>query len=562
MLSWHGYIYSCKTILCDKVHPVTIATALCVFLPAARQWRSKRSNGQSSQSSLSPCKEERQDSRRMSSSCGEKHADEGCDHGDRNESYDDVFFDNYSQCPSHADGEAAIIVEDFRPFCAEEEVRVNRGQHVKQVFSDGRWSYVVTDDGMAGFVPSCYCRLLSSEDTSTPKKDRRIATSRPASPALSSIMPQSVKHTPSTGRMSATKDRAASMPSLVEISHQRRCSVGSVNRGFRETDDVTDMKNRRRSLPPTSEGQSLSWGQGSDGSFRHKQAQLGRPTIPGRKSLPPTRRDSVFSATLETTLEDSGCHGDTQRETHARSKETSSPSCERQRHNSNESGYFSPDSRTSAGSMADLGPGNTKTPPTDQGQRCSPDTNTTVFKRSCSQSNDVQPMQRRSIHGMPIGFRQPPPLSSGVHARQSVYDGLPRSSTRSSRRSLTWEPASSTHRSAPSIPSPTVAHHPSGEDPVYEPLQRILSAEVDERMSSQDKNQVRAARLLVMFDYKAQRHDEISLTTGDVIYAFVGKCHNGRVRAQLPRAKRTGFVPIAVTLPYEVLLDGSMITSL
>ncbi|XP_065190657.1 serine-rich adhesin for platelets-like [Sycon ciliatum] len=88
------------------------------------------------------------------------------------------------------------------------------------------------------------------------------------------------------------------------------------------------------------------------------------------------------------------------------------------------------------------------------------------------------------------------------------------------------------------------------------------SSEANSPSSPVERRPMRAARLLVMFDYGAQRSDELSVCTGDVLYAFVGRCSNGRVQVHAPRTGSKGYVPIAVTLPYEVLLDGTMITSL
>ena len=122
-------------------------------------------------------------------------------------------------------------------------------------------------------------------------------------------------------------------------------------------------------------------------------------------------------------------------------------------------------------------------------------------------------------------------------------------------------------------------------DPILVPIQSFLDREEDEMNAGleaaeppsgsssaehsptvsadgSERRTMRAARLLVMFDYTARLGDELSVRTGDVLYAFVGRCNGGRVQVHAPRTRSKGYVPIAVTLPYEVLLDGTMITSL
>lgn len=49
-----------------------------------------------------------------------------------------------------------VVLHDFIP-CVEDEVAVKRGQHVKALYQETDWIYVITNDGKEGFVPFTYC---------------------------------------------------------------------------------------------------------------------------------------------------------------------------------------------------------------------------------------------------------------------------------------------------------------------------------------------------------------------------------------------------------------------
>ena len=49
-----------------------------------------------------------------------------------------------------------VVLHDFIP-CVEDEVAVKRGQHVKALYQETDWIYVLTNDGKEGFVPFTYC---------------------------------------------------------------------------------------------------------------------------------------------------------------------------------------------------------------------------------------------------------------------------------------------------------------------------------------------------------------------------------------------------------------------
>lgn len=49
-----------------------------------------------------------------------------------------------------------VVLHDFIP-CVEDEVAVKRGQHVKALYQETDWIYIITNDGKEGFVPFTYC---------------------------------------------------------------------------------------------------------------------------------------------------------------------------------------------------------------------------------------------------------------------------------------------------------------------------------------------------------------------------------------------------------------------
>lgn len=49
-----------------------------------------------------------------------------------------------------------VVLHDFIP-CVEDEVAVKRGQHVKSLYQETDWIYILTNDGKEGFIPFTYC---------------------------------------------------------------------------------------------------------------------------------------------------------------------------------------------------------------------------------------------------------------------------------------------------------------------------------------------------------------------------------------------------------------------
>lgn len=49
-----------------------------------------------------------------------------------------------------------VVLHDFIP-CVEDEVAVKRGQHVKALYQETDWIYVIINDGKEGFIPFTYC---------------------------------------------------------------------------------------------------------------------------------------------------------------------------------------------------------------------------------------------------------------------------------------------------------------------------------------------------------------------------------------------------------------------
>ena len=52
--------------------------------------------------------------------------------------------------------EKMVILHDFLP-CVEDEVQVKRGQHVKALYRETDWIYVLAGGGKEGFIPFTYC---------------------------------------------------------------------------------------------------------------------------------------------------------------------------------------------------------------------------------------------------------------------------------------------------------------------------------------------------------------------------------------------------------------------
>lgn len=65
-----------------------------------------------------------------------------------------------------------VVLHDFIP-CVEDEVAVKRGQHVKALYQETDWVYVITGEGREGFIPFTYCIL---EDEFEKRKDKQKST--------------------------------------------------------------------------------------------------------------------------------------------------------------------------------------------------------------------------------------------------------------------------------------------------------------------------------------------------------------------------------------------------
>ncbi|KAK2557994.1 SH3 domain-containing protein Dlish [Acropora cervicornis] len=67
-----------------------------------------------------------------------------------------------------------VVLHDFIP-CVEDEVAVKRGQHVKSLYQETDWIYIVTNDGKEGFIPFTYC---VAEEEYEKRKEKQKAFQR------------------------------------------------------------------------------------------------------------------------------------------------------------------------------------------------------------------------------------------------------------------------------------------------------------------------------------------------------------------------------------------------
>lgn len=63
-----------------------------------------------------------------------------------------------------------VVLHDFIP-CVEDEVAVKRGQHVKALYQETDWIYILTNDGKEGFIPFTYC--MAAEDYEKKKEKQK-----------------------------------------------------------------------------------------------------------------------------------------------------------------------------------------------------------------------------------------------------------------------------------------------------------------------------------------------------------------------------------------------------
>jgi hypothetical protein len=65
-------------------------------------------------------------------------------------------------------------LHDFIP-CVEDEVSVKRGEHVKALYQETDWSYIIKRDDAEGFIPFTYC--VSEEEYEKRKEKQKTASS-------------------------------------------------------------------------------------------------------------------------------------------------------------------------------------------------------------------------------------------------------------------------------------------------------------------------------------------------------------------------------------------------
>ena len=94
-----------------------------------------------------------------------------------------------------------VVVRDFSP-CVDDELEVKRGQHVKALYQENEWRFVVAKDGKEGFIPYTYCIPIADKNRKPVSKprDENIAVSR-----LSELV-GNVQHVPTCSSSSSETD--------------------------------------------------------------------------------------------------------------------------------------------------------------------------------------------------------------------------------------------------------------------------------------------------------------------------------------------------------------------
>ena len=54
-----------------------------------------------------------------------------------------------------------VVIQDFLA-CVEDEVSIQRGDCVRELFRDGHWMFIATTAGQTGFIPATYCKPMSA----------------------------------------------------------------------------------------------------------------------------------------------------------------------------------------------------------------------------------------------------------------------------------------------------------------------------------------------------------------------------------------------------------------
>lgn len=85
-----------------------------------------------------------------------------------------------------------VVVRDFIP-CVDDELEVKRGQHVKALYQENEWRFVVAEDGKEGFIPYTYCIPVTEQSN---KPILRNGVESVSSFPPGSVTPELVKNVP------------------------------------------------------------------------------------------------------------------------------------------------------------------------------------------------------------------------------------------------------------------------------------------------------------------------------------------------------------------------------
>lgn len=72
-----------------------------------------------------------------------------------------------------------VVIQDFLG-CVEDEVSVQRGDCVRELFRDGHWMFVATTAGQTGFIPATYCKPISTLINSLPQNKSNTPSASPS----------------------------------------------------------------------------------------------------------------------------------------------------------------------------------------------------------------------------------------------------------------------------------------------------------------------------------------------------------------------------------------------
>ena len=118
------------------------------------------------------------------------HADAGQDNVQNN---DETEKNDRKMVETEFEPTKMVVVRDFSP-CVDDELEVKRGQHVKALYQENEWRFVVAEDGKEGFIPYTYCIPIADKNWKPVSKprDENMAVSR-----LSELV-DNVQHVPSS----------------------------------------------------------------------------------------------------------------------------------------------------------------------------------------------------------------------------------------------------------------------------------------------------------------------------------------------------------------------------